>query len=1323
MVRYRASRYLRYDSDRRSRSPRDRSPDRFDRASQYSDGDRRRSSAEARANASAFQSNRDVFSDQLRREPPRGPKALIDAPIGPRGGGYVGDFRGRGGRGRGRGWSVRDESRDRGRDRDIDFRDRYRDERSRERERERDRDRDWRDSRDFRARRSPIGRPRSPGREFRDRDRDLPLGVDPDRARRGSRDGGPPSAGSSSSDPQFGMSAFPRGGGLTRGRGRGGRGDWPSDRGRGRALYDDRIGDRYPRSRSQEGRWGRDRDERDRGDRYPELDQRRDPRDDRDRGDRELFRAKMESRASSVQEAAPQIKDVSPPPVAPSAPAFGSVPNRTPGSVEGHQAPAGAGKPPPTGPRSFGERPVSAGHLGGQESNPSNGSSKTAIVDPTGPQIPLGPRAQQLKQQRPSSKQWINPNLKKGPESPKGMRSQSFVQQRPALFYHDSIQANTSLDEKRHYPGEARDSRLTSPIDNRARSNHSAEPGEITVKHEMEEQEARDHANGEDRSFFSRRGNNVQPFPERSDLSPLPKAPMADPGERNDEAKGGPIRKRKHPSVGVVKFALPPKIQPQEQSESDDDEEMIEWFDKKMQDAEAELSKLQKPKSVPLQIVSRFATMSHGSMVKILQEREGVSSLIGIPDETANQQQQTKEGLAAEPPVAVETTVEAAVAGTANISKETSNAPASNVNETIATPVKTAEAATSLIEPIPEPEPKAEDMDLDEPSAPAPALPEKPLPIVEKPVVQEEAVGAATLPSPAPLSEEHPVPVVEEHPQPTVSIEVPEVESKPPSTPSQVGDEEDDDETESEDDAYVNVEQVRQYMATPPLDSLPDFGTRPWMTDRDLILSLDTDSLVDEFVAQHLNNFHLSHSAEQEREKKAYADRYLDYLDFTNSSDPVAVKSRDKFSVTAPVVERTGAITPESKPEGRGGGRRFATERDLERVLEASMREDEERKERESRMQKEKYRSDKEAVIPSMYWTEEEKERDHYIDRSGFVPQDRLVAAWHVLPPVNNFTAQETELFEKRYLELPKQWGKVAEAIPHRDFGTCIQYYYLMKKELNLKEKLKKQPKRRKKGGRGKQRSSALVSELGNGDAETEDNQETGENGERKRPRRAAAPTWGFEQPATDTDSATPTAASRRGPSAAAKVDQPDKVDGRKGRRKAAKDKEPKVPKPAQPLAAGPAPPNAKRSRSNSRAPNVEFQANIAPDLHRLPLPYEQAMPAGIQPPFPVQQQQPMQSMEQRPQSIPPTSISEVMAPPSLRPEPPQQPPQPAMTTFNLASQQIPLQNERKVQQQTSSYWSVSESNDFPQLLRAFGSDWLAIATHMGSKTAIMVCF
>ncbi|KAM0564514.1 hypothetical protein ACHAPJ_000728 [Fusarium lateritium] len=1469
-------------------------------AAPYADGDRRRPS-DARAGNGGFPPGRD-FGDPLRREPPRGPKALIDAPSGPRGGGFGGEFRGGRGRGRGRGWSSRDDSRDRGRDRDIDFRDRFHDDRSRERDR--DRDRDWREPRDFRSRRSPIGRARSPTRDFRDRDRDGPLGVDADRSRRGSRDGGPPSAGSSSSDPQFGMAPYPRGGGFHRGRGRG-RGDWSSDRGRGRGPYMDDRGDRYPRSRSQEGRWGRDRDDRDRMDRmdrYADPDTRRDIRDDRgDPRDRELFRNKLEARANAGHDSGLSSKEVSPPPVAPSAPAFGSVSNRGLSVGEGYVSASAATKIPPTAPRAFGDRPPSAGH---DPAMPPVGLGKSMIHD--GPSIPVGPRAQQPPPPRPSSKQWINPNLKKAPDSPKLMRSPSFVQQRPPLR-RDSSQYDHYHDDERR--PRSSDAKSDSQYDNRARSNYSAEPGEITVKSERESQSARASMDRDTRPTNASRRDSYRSGPSPT-MESMPRFGQMDERakELREPPKETPRRKRKRPVVKVVRFEVPPKPAPVEQnSESDDDDDMADYFDMEIGKTEAELSKLEKP-SLPTQVMARFAALSHGAMVKIVGEGEGLIQMVQELPEAVNKpliektkeptpiEQGTKQDVEmadavdaankpksepakspqqetpnepepelsinvrrSEEPVAepspsytpelahepaeqsvqhpaekpVEEPVEQSVEQpSAQPDEETAEKPdkksdedsieklrEKSVNKLVEKPIEKpveASAETTVENPVeesvrepvqqpeqesaqapaaPEPEPKAEEMDIDEPPAqtapvaseiPAHAIDQTANDAVPKPIetAPEEPSGepvkaseprlemanapdvemsSEVKPSETPVEPsveastkahegvhaqtrtEEPIEVAPENPTeivpeklaetpaeprtetpteqaetivhgpattavapvaviaPNVVLQTTETASKPPSTPSQV----DDDETESEDDSFMNLDTVRQYMTTPPIDSLPDYSCKPWDKDRDFLSTLDSDPAMNDFILEHLDKMHLEKSAEQEHDRRIYADNYIRYLDFTTSSDPAAVKSRGKFSVSTG-IEVTGTVTPEPKHEGSGRGRRFATERDLERVLQASMREDEERRERELRMQQEKYRTDKEAVIPDMIWTQEEKDDIKYIDKTGFTPVDRLVSAWRVLPPVNNYTEEEANLFEKRYLEAPKQWGRVAEAIPNRDFGSCIQYYYMNKKDLNLKEKLKKQPKRRRKG-KAKQRSSALVSELGNGDGETEENHDTGENGERRRPRRAAAPTWGFEQPPADTENSTPNATpGRRGGSA--KVDHPEKVDGRK-RRRGLKEKEPKAPKANQTLAAAPGPGKG-RSRSNSRALNTDGPSSVPPtEAHRLPTQFEQP-PAGMQPPFSVQQQQPIQTLE-RPQPIA-SSISEVMAAPSLRPDPP---PQPAMATFNLAHQP----SERKAPTQASSYWSVSESNDFPQLLRSFGNDWTGIAAHMGSKTAVMV--
>lgn len=1165
------------------------------------------------------------------------------------------------------------------------------------------------------------------------------------------------------------------------------------ERGRGRVPYDDR-GDRYMRSRSQEGRWARERDERERNDRHPDADARRDLHIDRDRGDRDLFRPKM-----AAQESAAPAKDVSPLHVTPSAPAFEPAPNRALATGTGSSAggevqvqaqtqtqPAPSivtAKPPPTAPRAFVERPVSAGQVSagqvsaGQASTAQPSAAPETPLPPTGPSkiaphdsppigTPVGPRLQQPpKVTRPSSKQWINPSLKKPSlESPKVARSQSFAQQRSIPLQRDTSQVEPS-EPRRPRSSDAK-SDSYSGLGNRLRAHHSEEPGEITTRTEdekpseiatkaedekseekesveekesIEEKESVDYEPPESMDQDEKPLDNSEQLAVPSTTSPkqesFPKQdspPKPQDNEATEDAKPSAEatveQNHRRLKVRAVRFALPPKKTQQEEPPESDDEDMGDYFDMEINKTEAELNKLQRPKT-PVEVIRRFMGLSHGSMVQILNEGEGLSEMLGDMPENFE-----PEGEEMEVEPAVQTEEAPAIPDEPRPSKETEEInpvkePAGDQLDKEAVEEDKEKPEVAVAQEAEDLQPKAEEMDVDDEPAIPPPEPNKNVPelVVEPTADESNTMKEDKQVETEPISEKTLAPLEE-----AISPAKPaEVEPKAPSTPSQIPDE--DDETETEDEAYMEAqtvaaaETVRRYMSTPPIDSLPDFNGPVWYRDKEFLATLDSDPMVNDFVAEHLAKIHFDRSTEQRHAQQIYADNYMQYLKYTLSDDPVATKSRDKFSVSAP-LETTGTVTPEHKPEGRGTGRRFATERDLERVLQASMREDEERKERELRIQQEKYRSDKEAVIPDMYWDDLEKQQVQYIDRSGYTPQDRLVSAWHILPPTNNFTAEEAQLFEKRYLELPKQWGKIAEALPNRDFHSCIQYYYLMKGELNLKEKLKKQPKRRKKGGRGKQRSSALVSELGNGEPEAEETpQENGENGERRRPRRAAAPTWGFEQPTTDGESTPAATPGRRGASAAAKGDQPEKVDGRKRRKPRDKDKDKdkekekekdaKASKPNQVLAAAPGPSSGTgkgRGRAESRPVAAEFLPAPHPlsDPHRLPVQFEQPLPAGIQPPFVVPQPQLME----RPKPAV-TSITEVMAAPSLRPEPPPPPPS-SITTFNL---QQPIPERKALSQAASSYWSVSEANDFPHLLRAFGTDWSAIAKYMQSKTTVMV--
>jgi hypothetical protein len=747
------------------------------------------------------------------------------------------------------------------------------------------------------------------------------------------------------------------------------------------------------------------------------------------------------------------------------------------------------------------------------------------------------------------------------------------------------------------------------------------------------------------------------------------------------------------------------------------------YFESEMAKAEAELRKVESAgNDVPTDIVARYLAVSTAAMAKIVSEKESIAELIGpIPEDFSFSQSKP----------AADDVIQAVP----NKADEKPAAAASASENGV--PPSQAPAESSI---PPEPQPKVEEMDTDgsglPPTIVAPDHPKNDdVDTVMNDVEPTEDAAAPQLEVVAAVNGE----IIDGDKLSAEAADYDQTASRRTTpSPSQM---EEDDETEEEEVDLATLETVREYTKTPPLDDLPDYTLRPWYTAKRVRKSYDLPNGLGSFILRQMQDEMTVKLTEQEAVKRDFKQRYDSYLRFTLSDDPTAAKSRDHFASTSAPITTTGkpSVGAEAKPEGgRRAASRFSTELDMDYVIQQSIREHQERQEREARAQKEKHRSEKEAVIPQMYWSDEERDRELYFDNAGLLPVEKLVATWQVLPPVINFTEEEAEQFEKAYLENPKQWGYIAKNVPSRDFKACIQYYYSKKKDLNLKEKLKKQPRKRKKG-RGKQRSSALVSELGNTENEPDENQqENGENGERRRPRRAAAPTWGYEAtPAVDSDGTTSTAPSGRRGAAAKGENGADKPEVKKGRRsRATKEKEAKTPKPAQtlapnPLATTPTAARQNRSRSNSRAQGPatgqEWSQPPAPGevgASRFPNKLE-VPPGGMQPPMPPPaQKSPLANLDPVPPPGP--SMSDVMAPPtlSLRPEPPPlpQPPTTTIPSFELGQQTGPPERIR-TPQQASSYWSVSESNDFPGLLRAFGTDWGSIAAHMQTKTAVMVCF
>lgn len=942
------------------------------------------------------------------------------------------------------------------------------------------------------------------------------------------------------------------------------------------------------------------------------------------------------------------------------------------------------------------------------------------------PSIPLGPRAQQQKQQR-SSKQWINPSIavKKAQESPKGSRSQSFVSHEARPFYRPESshsEYHGDFEKRPRSPDAKSDSHATSAD---RYGPQLTGPNDIAIKSERGSQSARTSVDRETRAAFddgdvymagtdpsdrAQRGQQLA-----SPVVPRTGEPAVEATGKAEKPKEPPVIEKKHAVIAVPssRIQLPNREATTPVAdvsyESDDDEDFEDYFEKEIPRNEAELKKLADAiNRIPMHIVRRYATVVHKAMLRVLNDGVNLADLIGpVP-----------EGFTFPCPKPGTEVPDEKMAGLEHQAGEMP--PATREPSAIPT---VEDVDNSSVAP-PEPQPKVEETDTEGSGLPpVPALEEtKPL---NEDVDMHDASGRQTLPDPA---------------QRLVSVNDLSADGEgtmffpPPFDRPETGrsspspDEESEDRTEDDASIYGSVEAVREYSTTPPPEDLPVYNVKPWYRSRRVRDSGHKDPAFEDFLSGCIRDQAAAAEREQDELRREYEKNYEAYLRFTLSNDPAAVKSREYFTSSGvQSVTNNKSASSESKPEGgRRAAGRFSTELDLDYAIQQSIREHQEKKEREERAQKEKYRSDKEAAIPEMFWTREEKEQASFYDTAGLLPLEKLVATWQVVPWHVNFTEEEAGKFEKSYLEFPKQWGKIAKELPDRDFGTCIQYYYAKKRDLNLKEKLKKQPRRRKKG-RGKQRSSALVSELGNTENETEDAaQENGENGERRRPpRRAAAPTWGYEAtPNADSDGATSAATPgrrRAGTAADAKnesgAEKPEVKKG--GRRRQKADKEAKGPKPAQTPTTAPLPVPGKtgRSRANSRAQGPEWMSPQTPvDLAaRATAPFE-GPPASMQTQLAPVQQPPLTSPER---AAPPmaSTISEVMAPPSLRPEPP--PPPASVPTFEISQSAGP---ERiRTPQQASSYWSVSETTDFPGLLRSFGTDWSSIANHMQTKTATMV--
>ncbi|PMD38724.1 hypothetical protein L207DRAFT_513216 [Hyaloscypha variabilis F] len=1229
------------DSGESRRSPRDQSPPgRYNDRDEFRGGsgrgsERRRSPPDARANHNAFTSNRETFREPVGREssrdfpprePPRGPKSLIDAPTGPRAssygsdyrgdfGGYRGEYRGDRSRGRGRGW--RDDSRDRGREVEREYRDRrddrgppppFRDDRG-------GRDRWGREV--YRGRRpsSPPGRGRSPNYSTRDV-RDPPPSIDLDRTRRGSRDG-PLSGGSPSSENQ----SFTRGYGRARGGARGGR---------GRGYYDEYH--RAPgRSRSPDPSWGR--------------------------------------RTQPSATPPPQV------------PAFGSASSNAAVGVS-------AASPGPAAVT------TTSGLIPG-------------VVVPTAPRLERLERFErrpgQPRAHLPSSIQLINV----GRHSVNASAQMSTNVSPSKAISPQSIPANSS---------EARSDIEAVKHDKQDPRSKTPEPSTSTNVRDQPPQ----HSKRKRKSVTGKRESKSRKLPAfdgiPDELSDSDSADDFEDGyfeqevsklqEKVDQIKeDNPIKPREEPEAVFVKPIVESKV----------DEPLEELIDSEPCIApEVEQQPAPRPSPTP-------ASLAPSSEIKG-SSRSPTPLLQNGPEPLANGT--TKESaLVSQDAAAVERneTSISNLNGAPSLASPIAPEPVSMQSKTSKPPsvgrprnlMMSDEFAAVSDEEESKPviNTKSRKPMMTDELAPANiSKPRKPLMSDEFAAVSDDELSNSTAiakPRKPLMSDEFVTPSDDEPGQfPAAG------RPRKPLMSDEFAGASDHDLSEVEN--LEALEAVRKQMRTPSLSSLPRFDCKKWDEDEDFLQTLQADPVVDARVKKHIEQTKERRAIEQEQARQEWKSRYLDYRRWTDfSDDPVAKNSREKFeksrvrAAAEAAAPRPSAMpSAGAKPEPqRRTASRWATEHDFERVLRESEQEAKETKEREERVARARTASAKEAKIPDMAWDDEEWKEKEYIDKTHLVPFERSFAALEYGEPIDNFTEEEARIFEETYLEFPKQFSKIAEALPGRDYKACIQHYYLVKHPSNLKEKLKKQPKKKKgrKAGGPKPKSNALMADLGVGRDEAEDGQD-GENGERRRPRRAAAPVWPFETPASESEVASPAPTPGRKTAAAPKVDANGDAAPPKRKTKVPREKGAKQSKNTQLLAAAPAAPVSRRPESPAPpSTSSDWKNRREPGAaSRFPQ-YDGA--GDRQPTF---------------------------APPYV----PAERPNPSLTVnFDVMPQQFPSQErlgsapptnfesqqDRRNIQQTSSYWSVPEQTDFPALLRHFGTDWHGIAKWMTSKTHIMV--
>ncbi|OQE35315.1 hypothetical protein PENCOP_c013G06868 [Penicillium coprophilum] len=435
--------------------------------------------------------------------------------------------------------------------------------------------------------------------------------------------------------------------------------------------------------------------------------------------------------------------------------------------------------------------------------------------------------------------------------------------------------------------------------------------------------------------------------------------------------------------------------------------------------------------------------------------------------------------------------------------------------------------------------------------------------------------------------------------------------------------------------------------------------------------------------------------AETFRKNAILRDEYVSHYKLWRMAIWELDRMKDKKSVTpgpaSPPVS-TVPTTPAPMPEGRESRRyKGNSELDFLNALKASeISAQEELERRRIKMATARPDLGREAIIPNMLEPREVK-ACVYKDVNNTIECNRALDVFGFVPPPNDFTPEEHMIFTDAFMAHPKQWGKIAESLPGRNFQQCIVHYYLTKEEIKYKAKLSKRWSKRKGTRKGpRPKSNALIADLSVVKPDFVGEDEPPAVTDTGRPRRAAAPTFGESTEAESVPVGRRTQIGKDGEPVERSSRRGARGGGTRGGRRA-----------------------KTTSQPDPKAQQVTPQGNLPPNVSPAPLHPGNDMelvPDHIMEGYEARDRERTEKESSTP--IPRGRVGRGRAKEGVYVF------ESTEVDPSLASKQLETGYGSL---QPTSYWSVPEQRDFPGLLAHFGRDFEGISGWMKTKTTVMV--